>query len=395
MAALALNVAIVGYGSAGQAAALLLSAQGHRVSVFEQSPAPGPVGAGFLLQPTGLAVLARLGLHERALAMGQRIDALHGRTPRGRAVMAMRYSDHRADCFGLGMTRGALFTLLRDAWPDAGGIHAGVRIASWDESRGMLTDSQGNEHGPYDLAIAADGAHSVLRKACTTDLKRETIYPWGAVWCLLPAADWPHMDQLHQRYAGTREMIGLLPVGRRPDREGNWLTYFFSLPGADVDAFDDAAVAAMRGRLAALWPEAHALTAHLTSAAQLHRARYRDVVLRRPDHGRLVVIGDAAHAMSPQLGQGVNMALLDAAALADALSGADDLASALDTYRRMRRDHLGVYQFMSRWLTPLFQSDHALLGWWRDLMFGPLGNLPGARGQMLKILTGSKARWLG
>jgi 2-polyprenyl-6-methoxyphenol hydroxylase-like FAD-dependent oxidoreductase len=390
-----LDVAIVGYGSAGQAAALLLSRQGHRVSVFEQSAAPGPVGAGFLLQPTGLAVLARLGLHEDALALGQRIEALHGQTPGGRPVMAMRYGDYRPDCFGLGMTRGALFSVLRDAWPGASGIHAGVRIAGWDARRSILTDTQGNEHGPYDLVVAADGTHSVLRQSCATHLRSETVYPWGAVWCLLPAADWPHMDQLQQRYAGTHEMVGLLPVGRRPDHDGRWLTFFFSLPGPAVDAFDDAAVVAMRARLAELWPEAYALTGHLVSATQLHKARYRDVVLRRPDHGRLVVIGDAAHAMSPQLGQGVNMALLDAAALADALADEEDLAMALDAYRRARRDHLGVYQFLSRWLTPMFQSDRALLGWWRDLAFGPAGKMPGARGQMLKILTGGKQRWLG
>ena len=49
-----LHIAIVGYGTAGQAAALLLARDGHRVEVFERAPEPGPVGAGFLLQPTGL-----------------------------------------------------------------------------------------------------------------------------------------------------------------------------------------------------------------------------------------------------------------------------------------------------------------------------------------------------
>ena len=52
-----LHIAIVGYGTAGQAAALLLARDGHRVEVFERAPEPGPVGAGFLLQPTGLQVL--------------------------------------------------------------------------------------------------------------------------------------------------------------------------------------------------------------------------------------------------------------------------------------------------------------------------------------------------
>ncbi|WP_414694908.1 FAD-dependent oxidoreductase [Pinirhizobacter sp.] len=141
-----MRIAIVGYGTAGQASALLLSGQGHQITVFEQAFAPGPVGAGFLLQPTGLAVLARLGLHEQALAQGQRIDELHGSTPRGRAVMAMRYADHREGCFGLGMTRGALFETLRQAWTGAAGIRTGIRIERYDPATRTLHDAEGRVH---------------------------------------------------------------------------------------------------------------------------------------------------------------------------------------------------------------------------------------------------------
>lgn len=388
-----MRIAIVGYGTAGQASALLLSGQGHEITVFEQAPTPGPVGAGFLLQPTGLAVLARLGLHEQALMLGQRIDELHGSTPRGRAVMAMRYGDHREGCFGLGMTRGALFETLKQAWPGATGIRTGTRIERYDHAARTLHDAQGKVHGPFDLVVAADGAHSVLRQGCAHHVRREHLYRWGALWCLVPAEGWPTPGQLQQRYSGTKEMIGMLPVGVRPGHDGQWLTFYFSLPGDSVDQFDDGAVAGMQSRIAAIWPDAVPWLDHLSSAMQLNKARYRDVVLGCPHHGRLVVIGDAAHAMSPQLGQGVNMALLDAAALADALAVGGTLDSALDRYRRERRSHLRTYQFMSRWLTPLFQSDGTGLARWRDTFFGPLARMPGARSPMLKILTG-EAGWV-
>lgn len=387
-----LRIAVVGYGVAGQAACLFLSAAGHALTVFEQAPELGPVGAGFLLQPTGLGVLSKLGLCEQALTHGQRIERLYGCNVAGRSVMDMRYADHAPDCFGLGMTRGGLFSLLHRAYGGNGAICSGTRIQSLSADGKYLADGTGQQHGPFDLIIAADGAHSVLRRQPGVT-RRETLYPWGAMWCLLPAAGWPHADVLQQRYAGTREMIGLLPVGRRDDSEDRWLTFYYSLPGAQVDAFDEGALSRLRERVSALWPEALPLLAGIRSASQLHRARYRDVVLHRPVRGNVVFIGDSAHAMSPQLGQGVNMALLDADALADALATQRDLPTALDAYRRSRRSHVAIYQRLSRWLTPLFQSDRDSLAWMRDRWFGAVGRMPLAQGQMLRILTGTKRTW--
>lgn len=188
-------------------------------------------------------------------------------------------------------------------------------------------------------------------------------------------------------------MIGLMPVGRRDDSDERWLTFFYSLPGEQVDVFDDDALERLRKRVSELWPEALPCLSGIRSAAQLNRARYRDVLLRSTVHGNVVFVGDAAHAMSPQLGQGVNMALLDAQALADALAAHRDLASALQAYRTARRRHVAIYQRLSRWLTPLFQSNHDELAAARDYLFGPLGRLPVARGQMLRILTGTKNTW--
>ena len=87
------HVAIVGYGTGGQAAALALARAGHHVEVFERVPNPGPVGAGFLLQPIGLQALWRLGLLDQACALGAPVARLHGETANGRAVMDMRYAD--------------------------------------------------------------------------------------------------------------------------------------------------------------------------------------------------------------------------------------------------------------------------------------------------------------
>ena len=390
-----MRIAIVGYGTAGQAAAIFLARDGHSIEMFERSAELRPVGAGFLLQPTGLGVLTTLGLREAAIEHGARIEQLHGANASGRSVMDMRYTDHAPDSFGLGMTRGALFSLLHGQCANAASIRTGVRIRATTEDRRGLVDETGNEFGPYDLIIAADGTSSTLRAASGLAL-RDPLYPWGAMWCLLPAEGWPHSADLRQRYDGTRTMLGVLPVGLRAgaDDARRWLTFYYSLPGPCVDAFDAPALAQLQHDVAALWPELAERTCALNDPAQLHRARYRDVVLRKPWHGRLVFIGDAAHGMSPQLGQGVNMALLDAQALAEALREHADVERALAHYAGARASHVAVYQSLSRWLTPLFQSDHAGLGFLRDAAFGPFGRLPFARREMLKILTGTKRGWL-
>ncbi|MEO7325091.1 MAG: NAD(P)/FAD-dependent oxidoreductase [Dokdonella sp.] len=390
-----MKIAIVGYGTAGQAAALFLARDGHAIELFERSPQLHPVGAGFLLQPTGLGVLDALGLGEAALASGARIERLHGANAAGRLVMDMCYADLSANSFGLGMTRGALFALLHARCIDVAQIRTGTRIVAAPAGSRGLVDEAGTEYGPYDLIVVADGSQSGLR-ATSELVVRDPPYPWGAMWCLLPADGWPYANELRQRYDGTRRMLGVLPVGAHPgsDDSKRWLTFYYSLPGTHVDSFDMAALAQLQRDVAQLWPELAQRTQALVEPAQLNRARYRDVVLRRPWRERTVFIGDAAHGMSPQLGQGVNMALLDAQALAVALGTHADIAGALAAYARERTRHVAIYQTLSRWLTPLFQSDSRVLAPLRDTFFGPMGRLPFAKPQMLKILAGTKRHWL-
>jgi 2-polyprenyl-6-methoxyphenol hydroxylase-like FAD-dependent oxidoreductase len=388
-----LRIGIVGYGTAGQAAALLLTRDGHAVEVFERAPHLGPVGAGFLLQPTGLSVLWELGLLDAALAHGARIGRLFGETVAGRAVMDMRYRELDRRLFGLGMQRGALFGLLDDAWRDGRTVHCGRRIVEVDADRGVLRDEQGHEHGAFDLLIIADGAASALRGTVAAPAL-DRPYPWGAQWCLVAQREWRFGDELRQRYVGARRMAGLLPVGTRPGDSTPRLSFFWSLPAADLHCAG-ADEAAWRGDVASVWPEAAELLCDTQVPSDLAQARYRDTVQRRWHRGRAVLVGDAAHAMSPQLGQGVNMALADALALRDALRECPNPAAAFAAYERRRRDHLGIYHFWSRWLTPLFQSDRDRLAAMRDLVFHPLSRLPGGRGQMLRVLTGTRRGWLG
>ncbi|UXI69432.1 FAD-dependent oxidoreductase [Tahibacter amnicola] len=389
-----MDIAIVGYGTAGQAVSLFLAQQGHRLEIFERAPEPGPVGAGVLLQPTGLSVLAQLGRFEAAIACGERIHRLCGETSGGRRILDMAYAGLDPAWFGLGIQRGALFELLRDPSLTPA-LRAGTRIERVDSSSGLLWDDAGRKHGPYDLVIVAGGAASTLRSGAV--VRRDRPYRWGALWGLCVDAERRFHGRLQQRYAAARRMAGVLPVGRLPGEpeSARRVALFWSLPEDAIPAAMARDVSLWRHEVTQLWPEARPLADSIGDMRQLAPGCYRDTVLARYYEGRVAWLGDAAHSMSPQLGQGANLALLDAAALARCLAGTPNRASALAAFDRERRSHVWIYQFISRWLTPLFQSDLDRAAALRDRFFDPLARMPFLRTEMLKVLAGVKRGLFG
>ena len=264
-----MHIAIVGYGTAGQTLAALLAQDDHHIDVFERAPVLGPVGAGILLQPTGLSVLWQMGLLGEALKYGAPVERLYGDTPAGKPVMDMHYVALDRRLAGLGMQRGALFQILKSAWPNADRVRCAHDIVAISEDGRRLTDDTGATHGPYDLVVIANGAASKLRDVMGEHLLNRP-YPWGALWCLLPQGDWPHISDLRQRYRAARRMMGLLPVGSRPDNPARQLSFFWSLPAASVERWRADGLAAWHAEAAALWPEGSA------TADPHHRCRCAD-----------------------------------------------------------------------------------------------------------------------
>jgi 2-polyprenyl-6-methoxyphenol hydroxylase-like FAD-dependent oxidoreductase len=382
-----LDIGIVGCGVAGQAASILLADAGHAVTVFERFAEPRPIGAGLLLQPTGLAVLRELGLADEAMAQGARVVGLEGRTQRGRSVLGLRYADLHPKAFGLGIRRSALFDLLHARLRRSPAkLVTGAEIV--DVAQGSVVDKQGVRHGPFDLVVIADGAHSALR-ARLMPAARAPLYPWGCVWTTVPdLAGLGAAGLLRQRVHGTTVMMGLLPVGQ------GQMTMFWSLPVESLAPGKSIDLRTWRRTAGALWPEAAAMVDYAAAADDFTRATYRHVALPRWNDGPVLFIGDAAHGTSPQLGQGANLGLLDAHALFCALSESDDLAAALAVFARRRSSTVRFYRQASHLLTPFFQSRLAPLGWLRDAFMGVGCHLPGMRPLMGSTLAGTRRGWL-
>ncbi|MBL9016646.1 MAG: FAD-dependent monooxygenase [Myxococcales bacterium] len=384
------RIGIVGAGTAGAASAILLCRGGHEVTILECVAKPGPVGAGITLQPTGQRALARLGLLAEVEARGARIDRLTCVRKGGKHLVDLPYADLDPRLYGLGIHRGVLFETLFGAARQAGAtIECGVRITATELAGGarVLVDEQGERHGPYDLVIAADGSVCELHGAAARVTAKP--YPWGALWYVVDDPGFAAQRTLHQVVEGSRKMLGFLPTGRAPGRDAPVVSLFWSLRADRVEAWRAAGLAAWRDEVLALDARAEPLLDTLDSLEPVLFSRYRDVAMY-PWHGeRIVFLGDAAHAMSPQLGQGANLALLDAIALADAVTAnPGDVAAALAAYTRARRRHLAFYQLATRALTPMFQSDSWLLGWVRDRVFPHSRWLGWFRRRMVRCMVG-------
>lgn len=372
------EIAIAGAGPAGLAAALYLKRSGHKVTIFERFDEPKPVGSGLILQPTGLTVLADLGLLDEILALGSRIERLHGADAKsGRTVLDVRYDTRRGRRFGVAVHRAALFGVLyRAARRDGIAIETNVEIETLDTGeRATLLCANGKRLGPFDLVVDASGARSRLRH-CLGDPAEPRPLAYGAFWASLGWRDGFNDRALMQRYDKASVMVGVLPIGRPEAGAGAMAAFFWSLKPADVERVRAEGLDAWKARVASVWPECEAFTSQIDSFDQLSLARYGHHTMALPAGRRLAVIGDAAHSTSPQLGQGANMALLDAAALAHGLGRAGSIDDALETYARARRWHVRAFQFLSLALTPFYQSDSVALPFMRDRLVAILARIP-------------------
>ncbi|MEP2139343.1 MAG: NAD(P)/FAD-dependent oxidoreductase, partial [Erythrobacter sp.] len=284
--------------------------------------------------------------------------------------------------FGLAIQRPALFDAVFDAAMKAGArLETSHPVQSRDGRHLIFED--GTSKGPFDLIIDASGTNSAL-----TTLKSRAL-PFGAAWGTVPWPDDAPLPKglLAQRYRRASQMVGVMPSGTRPGEDGETATIFWSLP---VSGFDDWR---KRGRdawledVANTWPDALPFFSQISDLSQMTTASYSHGTLLSTTAPGFAVIGDAAHRASPQLGQGANMAMLDAWALALAIKRFT-LPEALRHFERARRWHVRIYQAMSWAFTPQYQSDSTILPILRDRVLYPVSTIPPIPKILTKLVCG-------
>ncbi len=374
-----LDIAIAGAGPGGLATALFLSRAGHRVTLFERFDTPRPIGSGLMLQPTGLAVLDALGLGQDIAALGARIERLVGTDSRsGRTVLEVGYRPLGPDIHALAVHRAALFDVLHRAV-----MAEAIPIVTGFTATGMVAGDQGNwlesasgREGPFDLIIDASGARSALRPFARYPSTPRPL-EYGAIWSTVPWIEHGFdRTALTQRYRKAAVMVGVLPIGRQRLDGPELAAFFWSLKPAAYGALCARGIAAWHDNVLSHWPEAAPHLANMPDFEAMTLARYAHGTLRVPAGPGIAFIGDSAHSTSPQLGQGANMALLDAAALATALESSASIADALELYSRLRRWHVRLYQLLSLTLTPFYQSDGMVLPLVRDVLVSAVSKVP-------------------
>ncbi|GAB3569898.1 FAD-dependent monooxygenase [Spelaeicoccus albus] len=329
------SAAVIGAGISGLASAAALIRAGWRVDVFEKSERLPDAGAGISLMPNAVRALDFLGIGDAVRDLAE-TDGMAGiRTMHGYWLTRMHAADF-TDRFGplAILPRADLLQLLVDTVPD-GTVRYGVRIDSVDPEGSVRTDAGAAD---YDLVVGADGLRSVVRAACWPNAARPRYTGYTAWRFATDELDEPPRHGAEVWTRGERFGYAPMPGGR---------AYCFAVQNAPVGGTD--ATLPDYGYWPAPVPE---LVRAASSNGVLRDDVYYLPPLRSFVHGRVALVGDAAHAMPPDLGQGAAQGLEDAVRLGAsshdlALYDAERRPRAQDVARRSRR--IGA---MAQWVSP-------------------------------------------
>jgi len=325
---------IIGAGIGGLATAHALLQLGHTVRVYEAAPELREVGAGVVLGANAMRALHQLGLHEAVHPHGTPITVLHLRNQCGQLLQTADTSafTRQLGSDNLGLHRAALQQALLEGLP-IGTVQLGCPFERFDETpAGITAYFADGSTANADALIGADGVRSKVRRQLLPQaLPRYAGYTcWRAVVdagsLQLPAGESCEI------WGKSGRRFGYVPVG------GGRVYWFACLNSTEPQnpkfrAYRSADLRQEFGGFLAPVPELLALT----SDDQL---LWNDILdlkpLRQLAYGRVLLLGDAGHATTPNMGQGAGMAVEDAAVLAQCIEAAPEVTAAFQQFSRRR-----------------------------------------------------------
>jgi salicylate hydroxylase len=355
------HVVIVGGGIGGLFAANALVAEGLPVSVYEQAPALGEVGAGVFLTPNSVRQLQRVGLGPAVEKWGARVGPesryfRHDGTP----IAPVQVTDSAGWNATFGMHRADLVAMLAERLPQDV-VHTGHRCTGFEQDGDVAHVSFTNGAvAKGDVVIAADGIHSELRRYAAPP--SHPVFSGSVAYRgLVPherVPDWPTGSW--QMWLGTGKHFLVFPV-----RAGQLVNYVGFVP-ADEEMKESWSAPGdpdvLRREFAGWDRRIERLLRQVQTTFRW--ALYDREPLPTWTRGRLSLLGDAAHPMLPHLGQGANQGVEDGMALATILARADrgTAPAALLAYERLRRERVAAVQRGARENGLRYDSSYADLG---------------------------------
>lgn len=320
---------VVGGGIGGLTTALALQRVGWQVTVRERRDALDRGGAGLVLWPNAMRCLAELGLADTVRSRSTPLTGSVIRRADGRVLSRVTMDARAVGARPLGIVRADLVEALASALgPEA--LRLGDPVTADDAEPAA------------DLLVGADGVRSVVRTSTSPDA--QPGYRGYTVWrALVPvgAEALGGAAELSETWgAGMR--FGMVPAG--PDA-----TYVYAAATTSQGARSDDELAEVRRRYAD-WHPPIADVLRLVEPGSVLRHDIFDLPPGRTrlHSGRRVLVGDAAHAMEPNLGQGAGLAIEDAVVLAHALSTRPSIEEALTDYAAARAPRVTALARQSR-----------------------------------------------
>lgn len=331
---------VAGAGLGGLATATALARRGWRVRVHERAPELRMFGAGIWLWENGLRSLRLIGAEEQAIARAKHIKEWAVIDQQGADLFRRSFTDDDKMVLPV---RADLYQALIDAARDAGvEIVTGSPVES-AEPEGVLVLADGSRL-PADLVVGADGAHSRIRESLLLTAKISYLRE-GYIRLLVPNLPGDEEALITEAWHGSRRFLYC------PSSDEQHYIAFSCL----VDDRRGRSVPVDKQSWCETFPTFTSVIDRIGEEGRWDRGM--TVRCRAWSEGKVVLVGDAAHAQAPNLAQGANMTFTNAVSLAAAVSGAQDVPAALRAWEERERaltDHVQRWSHGYGWMVSMW-----------------------------------------